>query len=79
MSKPRSIVLSFDTALQLVPCFNGEDSQQVYPFIDTCGFVMKNVEESVRHILLRAILTKMIGKAFAVRQYREVTSWPILK
>jgi len=79
MAKQEPIVLSFETALQLVPRFNGEDAQQVYPFIDTCDFVMNNVEESTRSILLRAILTKMTGKAFAIRQYREVTSWGMLK
>jgi len=54
MTKQASIVLSFDTTFQLVPCYNGEDTQQVYPFIDTCDFAINNVEETARPILLHA-------------------------
>jgi len=33
----------------------------------------------VRPILLNAIQTRMTGKAFTVRQFREITSWTMLK
>lgn len=72
-------VLSFESALQLVPNFDGEDPQRVYPFIDACDFVMGSVDEKTRPILLRAIQQKMTGKAYTVRQYREITSWEMLK
>lgn len=79
MGKPLFTYPSIQHYEQLVPRFNGEDARRVYPFIDTCDFVTNNVEESARSILLRAILTKMTGKAFAVRQYRKVISWGMLK
>jgi hypothetical protein len=71
--------LSFDSALQLVPIFDGEDPQRVYPFIDACDFVMNGVDEKTRPLLLRAIQQKLTGKAYAVRQYREISSWDMLK
>jgi len=40
---------------------------------------MGSVDEKTRPILLRAIQQKMTGKAYTVRQYREVTSWDMLK
>lgn len=74
-----AVTLSFDSALQIVPNFDGEDPQRVYPFIDACDFVMSSVDEKTRPLLLRAIQQKMTGTAYAVRQYREILSWDMLK
>lgn len=73
------VALSFDTAINLVPKFNGECAQEVYPFLSTCDFVIKSVSEDCRPILLQAILTKLAGKAYAATQHREVKSWETLR
>lgn len=71
--------LSLETAISLVPRFNGEEHQEVYPFLNTCNFVMKSVNEECRPILLQAVISKLSGKAYAAIQHREVTSWEATK
>jgi len=73
------VALSFETAINLIPKFNGECAQEVYPFLSTCDFVIKTVSEDCRPVLLQAILTKLAGKAFAATQHREVKSWEALR
>lgn len=79
MANKPAVALSFETAINLIPKFNGERTQEVYPFLSTCDFVMKTVSEDCRPILLQAILTKLAGKAFAATQHREVKSWEALR
>lgn len=79
MSTKPATTLSLETAINLIPKFNGEKSQDVYPFLNTCDFVTKTISEDCRPILLQAILTKLSGKAFAATQHREILSWEALK
>ncbi|KAL4091163.1 hypothetical protein QTP88_025900 [Uroleucon formosanum] len=71
MANNKQTILSLETAIKLVPQFNGENPQDVYPFFSACDFVIKTVDEECRPILLQAILTKLAGKAFAITQHRE--------
>lgn len=71
--------LSLETAIKLVPKFDGKKPQEVYPFLKAGDFVMENVNELIRPILLQAILTKLSDRAFAVTQHREISSWAVLK
>lgn len=79
MNNKQAVTLSLETAINLIPKFNGEKSQEVYPFLNTCDFVTKTISEDCRPILLQAILTKLSGKAFAATQHREIVSWEALK
>jgi len=54
--------LSFETAINLVPKFNWECAQDVYPFLSKCDFVTKTVSEDCRSVLLQAVLTKLAEK-----------------
>lgn len=59
---------------------NGENAQEVYPFIKASDFVMSNVDAVVRPVLIQTTLTKLTDKAFAVLQYRDnISSWVVLK
>lgn len=84
--KPKNIMannkiaqFSLETAINLVPKFNGELAQEIYPFLNTCSFVMKSVSEECRPILLLAIISKLSGKAYAAIQHREITTWEATK
>jgi hypothetical protein len=77
MSTKPITTLSLETAINLIPKFNGEKSQEVYPFLNTCDFVTKMISEDCRPILLQAILTKLSGKAFAATQHREILLWEL--
>jgi len=57
--------LSLETAIGLVPKFDGKKSQEIYPFLNTCSFVMKSVNEECCPIFLQAIISKLSGKAYA--------------
>lgn len=71
--------LSLDTAINLVPKFNGEEAGEIYPFLDTCSFVIRSVSEESRPTLLQAIISKLSGKAYAAVQHREITTWESAK
>ncbi|VVC26736.1 Integrase, catalytic core,Macro domain,Retropepsins,Zinc finger, CCHC-type,Ribonuclease H- [Cinara cedri] len=79
MALPSSTTLSLETAIKLIPHFNGENVQEVYPFINACNFVMQNVEETIQPVLLQVIITKLAGKAFAITQHKEISTWKILR
>jgi len=79
MALPTSTTLSLETAIKLIPHFNGENVQEVYPFINACNFVMQNVEETIQPVLLQVIITKLAGKAYAITQHREISTWGILR
>jgi hypothetical protein len=70
MANNKQTLLSLETAIRLVPQFNGENPYDVYPFFSACDFVIKTVDEECRPILLQAILTKLADKAFAITQHR---------
>lgn len=59
----------------MVPFFNGEDSADIYPYLSACDFVMSNVSDNTKPVLLQAIRTKLSKKAFAITQHREVEDW----
>lgn len=63
----------------MVPFFNGEDSADIYPYLSACDFVMSNVDNNIKPVLLQAIRTKLSKKAFAITQHRDVEDWAGLK
>jgi len=79
MANKPTVMLSLETALNMIPKFNGDCPQEVYPFLNACDFVTKTVSDDCRPILIQAILTKLAGKAFAATQHREVKSWEDLR
>jgi len=79
ISKMKDTVLSLETAIKLVPYFNGEDSADIYPYLSACDFVMSNVDDNIKPVLLQAIRTKLSKKAFAITQHRDVEDWAGLK
>ncbi|KAE9528650.1 hypothetical protein AGLY_012225 [Aphis glycines] len=71
--------LSLETAIKLVPAFNGVDSTDVYHFFNVCKFVMSNIDSAIKPVLLQAIRTKLSGKAFGITKHREIKGWEGLK
>ncbi|VVC39111.1 Aspartic peptidase domain,Zinc finger, CCHC-type [Cinara cedri] len=70
MALPSSTTLSLETAIKLIPHFNGENVQEVYPFINACNFVMQNVEETIQPVLLQLELTTTkFQQGETVREY----------
>ncbi|KAL4089366.1 hypothetical protein QTP88_024412 [Uroleucon formosanum] len=75
MTLPTSTTLSLETAIRLIPHFNEENVQEVYPFINACNFVMQNVDETLQPLLLQVIITKLSSKTFAITQHKEISTW----
>lgn len=73
------VKLSFETALHLIPIFDGENPQKIYQFLKACDFVIKNIDAETQSMLLEAIQTKLVGNAFTVIQHKEISSWSVLK
>jgi len=51
-NKMNETKLSLETAIKLIPAFNGVDSTDVYPFFNACEFVMSNVDFAIKSVLL---------------------------
>lgn len=72
--------LSLETLIKLIPKFEGKKGgDNIYQFFNSCDFAMKNVDPSLRDVLVQAIQTKLGGKAFDVTQNRIITDWEGLK
>jgi hypothetical protein len=71
--------LSLETVIKLIPQFNGQNDDDIYPFLNACEFAVSCVQETIKPILVQAIRTKLSGKAFSVTQNREITDWAGLK
>lgn len=71
--------ISLETAIKLIPFFNGQIDEEIYPFINACEFAMSCIQKDFKPVLVKAITTKLGGKAFAVTQNREITDWAGLK
>jgi len=71
--------LSLETAIKLIPYFNGQNEEDIYSFLNACEFAVSNVKNTCKPILVKAITTKLSGKAFAVIQNREIIDWAGLK
>lgn len=76
---PTPVKLSFETAINMIPIFDGENPQKIYSFLNACEFVIKNMEESIQPIMLEAIQTKLVGNAFMVTQHKDISSWEMLR
>jgi len=71
--------LSLETAIKLIPCFNGQNEEDIYSFLNACEFAVSSVKDICKPTLVKAITTKLSGKAFAVTQNREIIDWAGLK
>jgi len=76
---PTPVKLSFETAINMIPIFDGENPQKIYSFLNACEFVIKNMEESMQTIMLEAIQTKLVGNAFMVTQHKDISTWETLR
>lgn len=71
--------LSLETAIKLIPFFNGLNDEDVYPFLSACEFAISCVPSAIQPVLIKAIQTKLSGKAFSIIQNRTILDWPGLK
>lgn len=71
--------LSLETAIKLIPHFNGQNDEDIYSFLNACEFAVSCVKDTCKPILVKAITTKLSGKAFAVTRNREIVDWVGLK
>lgn len=71
--------LSLETTIKLIPHYNGQNDEEIYSLLNACEFAVSCVKDTSKPILVRAITTKLSGKAFAVTQNREIVDWAGLK
>lgn len=69
------VKLSFETAINMIPIFDGENPQKIHSFFNACEFVIKNMQAYIRPIMLEAIQTKLVGNAFMITQHKDISSW----
>lgn len=77
MAKPT--YMSTKQALDLIPMFDGENSDSNHAFINSCEYALENVDPEVRDSFIRGIITKLTGKAYRAIRYKEVKSFKELK
>lgn len=50
-------------ALNLIPVFNGENSDDSYAFRNTCKYTLQSVDPVEKERFVRGIITRLVGKA----------------
>lgn len=52
--------LNLETALKMVPDFNGSNTDKLFSFLN-CKFVKNNIDRSISSIILEGKITKLKG------------------
>lgn len=71
--------LKFGEALQLIPSFSGGNKELLTAFENKCEFLMGHVDDTIKPLILKAILVQLNDKANEAVRYRHITSWEELK
>jgi hypothetical protein len=67
--------LSFGDAMKAISNFAGESEGLLTIFINKCEFVLRHTDDSMKPLILEAIITQLTDKASEAVRYREITSW----
>lgn len=63
----------------MVPTFNGGTETDLSTFENKCKFILSNVTEAIKPLILKAILTQITGEAYENIKFREFETWEELK
>ncbi|KAL4092464.1 hypothetical protein QTP88_026965 [Uroleucon formosanum] len=72
--KPKSGV-TLETAMRIVPNFDGSNSEEAYRFIRACDFAMRIIDSGQRDTLVQGLLTKLSGRALRSVRYKDIISY----
>ncbi|KAL4154355.1 hypothetical protein QTP88_000234 [Uroleucon formosanum] len=74
MEEPKSGV-TLETAMRIVPNFDGSNSEEAYRFIKACDFAMRIIDSGQRDTLVQGLLTKLSGRALRSVRYKDIISY----
>ncbi|KAL4154076.1 hypothetical protein QTP88_001909 [Uroleucon formosanum] len=72
--EPKSGV-TLETAMRIVPNFDGSNSEEAYRFIRACDFAMRIIDSGQRDTLVQGLLTKLSGRALRFVRYKDIISY----
>jgi hypothetical protein len=72
-------ILSFGDAMKVIPNFAKGSEALLTIFINKCEFVLRHTDDSMKPIILDAIITQLTDKASEAVRYTEIISWEELK
>ena len=67
--------LGFETAVRMVPSFTGGTETDLAVFENKCEFILSNVVDNIKPLILKAILTQITGEAYENIKFREFQTW----
>lgn len=73
------ITIGIETAVRMVPSFNGGTETDLSAFIAKCDHLLNIVEANVRPMIFETILTQLSGDAYKAVRYRIFNNWEELK
>jgi len=74
-----AITIGVETALRMVPSFNGGTEADLSSYIIKCEHILNIVATNVRPMIFENILSQLGGDAYKAVRYREFTEWSALK
>lgn len=77
MTKPS--YMTTKQALDLIPVFNGEDSDSNHAFINSCEYALENIDPETKDSFIKGITTRLTGKAYRAIRYKEIKTFQELK
>ena len=78
MSKENNKKLNLDQAAKVVPEFNGR-RDDLSKFISCGDFAIENVNKCYKYLLFEVIKNKLVGDAYNIVRFKDVSSWEQLK
>ena len=74
-----SVTIGVETALRMVPTFNGGTETDLSSYVTKCDYIINNVAANIKPMIFENILSQLGGEAFQAVRYREFEDWAALK
>ena len=55
--------LTLETALRIIPKFDGSDGSSLSAYESQCEFILNNLSDENKPIIVQALLSQIVGKA----------------
>jgi len=74
-----SLITSMEAALRILPKFEKQDSDGLQNFIRSAEFALSCIDESLRPVMLGALIANLTAKAAQVIRFKKISTWEELK
>jgi len=67
--------VSIETAMRVVPNFDGTNSNQAYHFLRACDFAVRMIDPEQIEMLVQGLIIVLLGRALRPIRYKDITTY----